>query len=417
MRACRDAYAENPLFWFDAWLDKWPLAKQHAIRMSIERAEAFAPDRCQADVKRECLVACPTKARLIQYYFNLATQAAFGPQFYSLQKTVTNLLRRYPMGRSDVTFGSGMNSGQIGAWMHGVVADGAVCYYERDGKCWDATMSRAHARLRVRMYREVDPALADFAAACVRVVVTYKDAGRRRSRVLKYKLDSTVKSGHNDTTLGNSLINAAIILAVLEELCIRGSILVAGDDLVVALYDRVALDVLIAAESRFGIRPVARIFDDPEDVSFTSGIFVRHPAGFHFIPKPGKLLAKLWWTVTPVAVRHRRAYSRGVAYGLLPTCRDIPVVRAFLDPFECASASVALGRGYRYRGVGVSHDFMGWFCRRYSTYPDQVLRLEVDLRARAGQAVFVSHPLLERMILVDEADIGGRETVGSASEG
>lgn len=411
LAACRPIYAECPYIDPPVWLSKWSLAKQREIVTAINANERLCPEKCQADVKRECLIAEPTKARLIQYYFNLVTQAAYAPRFYALQKAVTSVLYRFPMGRSDVTFASGLNSRQVAGWMESVLADGAAWFWERDGKCWDATMSETHAALRTAMYAVVDAALAAFARRCVRVKVVYKDASRRRARYLRYSLLSTVKSGHNDTTLGNSLVNAAIALAVLEELGVRGSILVAGDDLLIALYDWAPPARLLAMEEAFGIKPEARMFADPEDVSFTSGIFVRNGQKFEFVPKPGRLLAKLWWTVTPFSPAHQAAYRRGVALGLMPSCGDIPIVRSFLRPFANEGPVLMSNRGYKYRTVGVTGDFEPWFCRRYSTTPAEIFAVESALTRFAGQSVFIVHPLLERIIQVDAADIDRREVL------
>jgi len=411
MAGLRAEYWSSKYHDIDFWLSKWPEAKRRALEKSIADGDSYCPWKCLADVKRECLSSCPTKARLIQYYFNLRTQAAFGGQFYALQKTMTSKLRFHTMGTTDVTFGSGMNAREIGEWMDAVVARGAQCFYERDGKCWDATMSTEHAALRVWAYSLVDPALASFAASCVEVWVTHKDYLTRRN-VMRYHLESTVKSGHNDTTLGNSLINALITVAVFDSMKIRASIMVAGDDLIVAVYQDFDFAAVVAAEAEYGIKPEARKFACPEDVSFISGIFVRLGRNYSFLPKPGRLIAKLWWTVNPPARRRLAAYQRGVALGLWPSCSGVPIVRSLLRPYvDLPVAPIYNPRGYKYHGCYTPPhpDFEQWFNRRYHTCTAEVQRVERLILAQNGAVCYVSHPLLEEMCRVDLGDICDRE--------
>ncbi len=68
----------------------------------------------------------------------MASQAMFGPEFYSLQKAYTEHFQRkevFPGIR--VTFGSGLNSDALGEWMRTAIAEVPYAhFYERDGKNW-----------------------------------------------------------------------------------------------------------------------------------------------------------------------------------------------------------------------------------------------------------------------------------------
>lgn len=74
----RDLYYNEPYLDPATWLAKWPEGKQRAISMSIGNGEKLCPGIVTAMVKIECLVKVPGVPRLIQYYFNLATQAHCG---------------------------------------------------------------------------------------------------------------------------------------------------------------------------------------------------------------------------------------------------------------------------------------------------------------------------------------------------
>lgn len=413
-RACDD-YMAHPMRSFTEWLEKWPVCKRLQILASLRAGEPFRPECCLAQVKRECCSNLPTKPRLIQYYFNLLTQARFGPHFYALQKSMTSLLRGYTIGCTDVTFASGMNSNEIAAWMDDVVARGATNFYERDGKCWDATMNRGHAAFRCAVYSRADPQLATFAASCVSV----RCYANCKLGSLVYMLESTVKSGHNDTTLGNSIINAAIAVAVMMRLGLRASIIVAGDDLLIAIYPRSRFDArpinaatIANLEREYGIIPEARMFSRPQDVSFISGIFALVAGRHVFVPKPGKLLAKLFWTVSPPSHRTLAAYQRGVVAGLMPACGGIPVVRMFLRAFAGVGKATYNPRGFVYHksnAIPAHADLDAWFSDRYAVSPRDVASCESFLAALPAERLVISHPLLTRIAQVDLASTEDRE--------
>jgi hypothetical protein len=189
---------------------------------------------------------------------------------------------------------------------------------------------------------------------------------------------------------------------------------VAGDDLLVATYRPYDFAAVKCIESQFGIRPDARAFTSPEDVSFTSGVFVLAGPRYSFIPKPGRLLAKLWWTVGDVAPRDYAAYRRGVSLGLLPTNKDVPVVRAFLYPYSGPGRVITSSRGFKYHGVEVSGNFWPWFLRRYHTTRRDVDRLEAIVHSLAHQCVLLVDPLMEHIVEVDVGGLESRELVEHA---
>lgn len=407
--AARDYYDEHPMRDFDVWLAKWPKSKRDAILHSIMSEDPLCPGRLQADVKRECLSNLPTKARLIQYYFNMRTQAEYGPQFYAMQKAFGDVFVSRPLGPyADLTFASGMNSTAISEWARACVARGARCYYERDGKCWDATMNLRHAAARIAAYSILDPALAEFARQCV----TARGVIRGADDCIKYEIEGTVKSGHNDTTSGNSFINGVIASHVFHAMCVRCSILVAGDDLLVACYDDFDINDAMSREAAFGIKPEARKFTSLFDTSFISGIFAYAGERIFFIPRPGKLLAKLFWTVNPPSVRNSRAYQRGVARGLLPSCGSIPIVRSFLRAFDDGGAGAIYNpRGYVFHGqdVDVGEQFMVWFCQRYGVSEAEVRACEARLSLLPSEPIAIIDPMLELLANRDLCDLVDRD--------
>lgn len=403
-------YNEEIMYWESNWIKKWPFSKRMAILKS-QAWDEIEPGSVKCMVKREVGISMPTKARAIQFYPNLATQAEFGAEFTALQKAYTKYFQRRRCGKVRITIASGLDSAALGRWMDEVTEDyGAnIRFYERDGKNWDASMSEKHAEFRLNFYWFMGEKFIKFVQDCFKVKGMYRD----KETIMKYIMEYTVKSGHNDTTLGNNLLNLAITFAsCMNYEC---DIIVAGDDLLVAGLNLDG-DLISSCESDMGITPEWRIFNDPCDVSFVSGIFARGSKGFKFVPKPGRLLAKLFWTVSPPSYKKIQAYQRGIALGLLPTCGDMPVIGPWLRQFDKGKA-IYSDRSIRNKEIMYGNskdagDLTEWFKERYG-FSDVELDVVTEFLLSAGtQSCILKHPLIDRICEVDNADLLDRETVG-----
>lgn len=386
-------------------MKRWPLAKQEAI-LTSRREDDLKPGRLKAMVKKEAHHKKLTKARLIQYYPNLRTQSEFGWLFSLLQKSVFAWANGFEFRGIRITFASGMSGDDLSEWMTRVHDRfGQPWFYERDGKNWDSSMQRFHHDLKMLLYAAVDPAFAAFVEAgfVSMGMVPFEDG------VFKYRICGTVKSGHNDTTLGNSLINAMIALEALVAMGLEGEILVAGDDLLVATrVDPTGLDVV---ERSLGITPEWRVFRDYLDVSFISGVWLRGSDGFLFLPKLGRLFARLWWTVHPPPPRKMEAYRASVTRGLRTACAGVPLYDDFVRP--CEGGEYQLGRDWArklpsYGGSRASEATVEDLCRKYHLSRNELPELQSFLAALPQKPVGFGHPLVDRVLEVDLADIGVR---------
>lgn len=405
-------YLEQLAHWQKAWLEKWPAGKRAAIARSVED-DTVMPNVVHIMVKREVYDKEPTKARLIQFYPNLATQAAFGPEFFSLQKVYTQWFQRREVAPGiRVTFASGMNASDLGAWMRDVLADyGDPWFYERDGKNWDSTMQREHLAVRLAAY---DVAGQDFLGF---VRAGFSVRARDPRGAFRYTLEGTVKSGHNDTTLGNSLVNAVIAAIGLLDMRLRGDIIVAGDDLLTVVEGDFDEHALAGVEAACGIKPEYRKFSSPCDVSFISGIWFPLPAGqWLFTPKPGRLLSRLFWTVHPPADKRAAEYRNGIVAGLRGTCGAMPVVGAFLEAHVDATRGSTPNPAWEHRSCLVvesgffytRNDVFPAFLKRYGLSAEDVDSAEALLRDSAGRTGIVSHPVFDRLMDVDCSDLHDR---------
>lgn len=210
---------------------------------------------------------------------------------------------------------------------------------ERDGKNWDANIQVCHRMAIIDVYNQLDERLAAHAREGVRV------RGRYRSKtgtVIRYEVEGTVKSGHPDTSSGNGAINREITIqavrslpAAVRPIKVRG--LVMGDDYIAWLYFDHAVDVhalkteLNLAEAALGIHPERGLFFDIRNASFISlGFYVAVDHSVIALPKVGRLMYRLFWTVTALQGRDPRRLASGIAASFYPLFNTLPYMRQFL---------------------------------------------------------------------------------------
>jgi hypothetical protein len=414
------AYAAADALYYDGWLSKWSESKRVAIEYSVLH-DPVRPNRVKAFVKREVYHKPARKARLIQGYSTLATQERCAREFTCFQKALSMVFGVQGGGREVfsgiyLSFASGANGVDLSVWMSLALdrCQGRPMFYERDGKNWDATMQRPHHELKLAFMRVVSPRLAAFVDA------SYSVKGVVRAQVgrIVYRLEGTVKSGHNDTTSGNSLVNGLIAAESMRSCGLRGSIIVAGDDLLTVVDGDFDCERLIAAESGYGIIPEARKFSDVSDVHFISGCWLavaRNPTRYIFAPLLGRLLCRLWWTTNPPGRKRLADYLYSVSSGLLATCRDLPMYREFVTMHGVLRGSLITTDRLRYSP---------YVCVQAQTQPDVVLEtlcakyrlslLEITsfvgfLNSHSGVG-FCRHPVADAIIFRDTCDIGVRPT-------
>lgn len=394
----------------DSWLDRWPMAKRAAIAASVA-VDAIMANRLKAMVKREVAHAPLKKARAIQFYVNLATQERFARDFAALQKTCTQVFYRWlAPGGIRLTIASGMNATQLGRWYEEVLSDysGDVSFIERDGKAWDSTMQGAHFALKHIVYEIAGPEFQSF----VRQGAVCRGYSHGNGGFISYRVTDTVKSGHNDTTLGNNIVNLAITYEAMRRLGLRGDVIVAGDDMLSIVAGRVNRDDVATEEAKYGIRPEARVFlNSPWSCSFVSGAFLRLRCGWVFVPRIGRLLARLGWTVNPPAEKNLAAYRRGIVLGLKPVLWDMPFIRVLIRRYDNGGRVLKTDRDYLYRDAvlvpyepGEAEEYVKL---RYDLTSDDILEGERVL-TEAPDLCYIRHPVFERLAAVDLADVDDR---------
>jgi hypothetical protein len=391
----------------DRWLSRWSQVKQAQIERS-RLVDDMRPGDVSTFVKREVSMTWMSKARSIHGYANFATQEAFAREFVAAQKSVFE--HHIDLGGGvHLAYASGMNNIDIGQWMSDTMNFGFSWFYERDGKNWDATMQMPHFLVRCGVLVDI-VGLVDFMTKCYRVTAR----GRKGPARIKYKLSGTVKSGHNDTSLGNSLVNAVIVVSMLRHFGVAGRVIVAGDDCLVALKADFDLGAYIAYERAFGIEPVAAKFKHPLDVSFLSGYWWDVEGRYVFTPRLGRVIAKLFATVRPPSRRQANDFLHSICVGMRMTIDEMPIARLWLDlhdPLPGQPLVIApwmLIERYWLKHVVQQHlprdIILPQMLARYDLVHTDVQDIELMLLEVSLQPGIIVHPVLQRIISFDVAD-------------
>jgi hypothetical protein len=268
-------------------------------------------------------------------------------------------------------------------------------------------MSRLHHELKLHAYKFMGTDFLNF------VESGYSVRGRCGfgEQAVVYSLTGTTKSGHLDTTLGNSLINAGIAYEACVALGYKADIMVAGDDLIVIVEGEIDGPMMASIEKDYGIQPEYRVFDSWRDISYISGIWMevsRDVIGF--FPKPGRLLARLFWTCKEFPEKDLDNFKHSVVAGQLALCGQVPVIGAFLRAADRQGKLVYTGKNKSELADGGSFTvdrahMLEFMACRYDVTISELIQLEEWYTALGGVDGLVVHPTVEKILAVDLADV------------
>jgi hypothetical protein len=336
----------------DEWHERWNREKIRAIETSIAEDDPGVGElksHIKREVYREKVVGkMPTKARLIQAHTNLRAAFEVAHCYHAWAHALKVVSAREHVIEGivfRVRYASGLSHDDIGDLMTEWESERQnwpyTVYYERDGVNWDASRQTPVFQHLIEIYSAIDPVLGQHAAGgvnCVGFVRIKKQGG------IKYTVRGTRKSGHQDTSSGNSADNLESTLqTVLLARKVTGAGirrvegLVLGDDLLLLLcldhmIDVTALETaLIDADKASGIEPEARCLTNVFDVSFISlSFYPRFDGTIAAGPKIGRVLSGLFWTHRSVTYNECPKYQTAVAQAFLPLYGDCPLVGTVL---------------------------------------------------------------------------------------
>jgi hypothetical protein len=331
---------------FQAWNARYPEAARAAnadARLDITgRATTRFDLRAKAFIKRE-LYASPAddkvlKPRLIQAR-TAAVLVTMGPAMLAAGKTAKEALDGAEHDGFSCLFASGRSAEALGAW-YDEHSRGDWRVYEFDGKAWDTSIC--------------PPALDAWAADCAslgiprraRAIMAARTAGPIEGKTrggIRYTRVGQVSSGDADTSVGNTWTHARFWRDAQLMIGVTMAVLVNGDDSVVAVHDppNDFAERAVAHGATLGFMFVRQVRDTPHLMEFCSSRFWATADGSSVLaPKPGRIFAKTFWSLTRYRPARQRAWLRGIALGLLQDCSHVPVLRTVLSRIVRDTAGV-----------------------------------------------------------------------------
>lgn len=397
------------------------------------------PSRTDGFPKREIGKACfyhfstgaLARARLIHPPTFDYAKEILGREFAAWQKAlcdVTTPTQPYEYSPGVfISIACGVGKGVVADWAE----HPALWYLESDGSTWDALVNDGMIDYKHQHMGIVSRRIAAFAEGYRTTPVTVRG---RQSQGLAYTLQATVRSGYNDTTSGNSLINAVATAKALAAAGLTGRVLVAGDDMLTAVTgptavthdDKYVLDkceLVASGLIGFGIKPKWGAFRDVTQTTFCSSGFYRVANKLAFLPLLGRQLAKMWWTTKDIAPDNRAAYSTAVAKGMRSVVGRMPLYREWCDAGDLGVQPLRGGlaefeRELSYKpGVGVADthhfddcDAIAAFAVKYGIPADELRTFQRFLTTiPRGVACAVAHPVGRTIVLHDATDPPDRE--------
>lgn len=290
------------------------------------------------------------------------------------------------------------------------------CIDERDGRNWDSNIQVRHRVALCEVYDLLSSDLGKHARSGIEIRSVHRS---KSGGNVQYTVCGTVKSGHPDTSSGNSALNREISMQAISNLPphlrprhVRG--LVMGDDYIAWLYfdhpvDPVALATALSNnEQALGIDPKRGIFDDVRCASFISLGFYRSIVGTIIaLPKPGRLLSRLFWTSTALQGRDPKRLAAGIAEAFMPLYNTCPFMRDFLAAHLDVPAlgGRELCPGYLWSEMGLQRlpEPIDWAENHLVKYGADAALLDLRELRHIGRAL-CHHPVVTHMYAIDTSD-------------
>lgn len=147
-------------------------------------------------------------------------------------------------------------------------------------------------------------------------------------------VEAFLRSGVPNTTLTNSLVNAAVHVLAFH---LAGAtvddytICVIGDDNLFFVQDSRFVAQLPKVAALLGFKIKLAHYPNPWDVRFCSQAVYPTSEGYVFGPLIGKCMMKLAYSVSSIRRGHEKSHLRGVALGLRKQVSHIPVLHEYVE--------------------------------------------------------------------------------------
>lgn len=321
------------------------------------------------------------------------------------------------------TYASGYTRNKLGLWhqrsMEFLTAFSSdIVVYENDFSRWDRTVCSELIELEFKVYKWFFKLPAKVQRG---LKAQLKNLGYTRHGV-KYTSEGTRKSGDQNTSVGNTILNALIHLFIFCEasgitdpskLPIRSIFL--GDDGYILCDRKLAAKALKISKQIYlelGLKAKARIAELHE-AEFCSSIFVPVNGTYILAPKPGRILCKTFYSRKKLNFKKQQQWVKGICQGFLGDVSVFPWLVVLFRSILARTTHVKAWRDpdkfhqYTFRSESVvkaDWESVDYLCRRYSI---SVSDLKEVTNWIANHVIdynsYIAHPILAS---IHEVDVG-----------
>jgi hypothetical protein len=317
-------------------------------------------------------------------------QIMTGPWIKAMSNSLSELWYRCrTRSGGDVTYACGMNATALGHWFatcNGSYAD--PVYLENDFSRFDSTVNTTLLSLERAIYR---------ACGCppdvLRCLERQDDIRAENPKLgVMFSCRGSRASGDNNTSVGNSLINAYLHIMAMEHFKVQKySMIFMGDDNLIILErgsaSRVDLESLIEYFRGYGLASVPHLREHRLQAEFCSGRFWRvadsseivvsagrsadNACKYVFGPKIGRILSKTFWRMSPFdPMVSDEEYLKAIVVSIRCTTSHIPLLRGVVTRLHDRLNSV------KYKPHAVYEQYHT-ADRRYDAHEDEFIELAV----------------------------------------
>lgn len=319
-------------------LGAWRAGKSAARQAQIQDSLDWDRPRLNAalsHIKTQIEISMPKKARLIQAFHRPADNYSCADLYRAYSEALVHwsAVPRTHLGMYvHVRSACGLNhqdiANQINLWLDELASTPYAILMD-DVSNMDGSIQVPHLTLQVQLYQALDARMAHDLQSSIR----YRGLVRTKQATVTYTAVGTVRSGAQDTSSGQTTRRMDMFVRVCASLGVtQVRAFVFGDDILgfivhppetPAAFDR--------AHESMGLQCRANMVYDLCKADFLACTFVpTNQGGYVMVPKPGRLLAKLFWTWRDVPPRRRHDYIAQVASAFLTRYHGFDFMVAWL---------------------------------------------------------------------------------------
>lgn len=385
----------------DEWLSMQPKQKRDLYTAFLKGDKPYVVQNVKNHrrnffIKDEVLY--PTKdldkkfPRGIQGLATPALNAVLGPFMHSVSESLKTLNPKW-------FYTSGATADQLCQWYCDCINAG-YHFIEDDFSSYDATQGAGCHLTELKFYHDFFQPNVD-----VSTMLKFQSRTVGYSKHFKYTCKYTRKSGDQNTSVGNTILNFIAHHYALSELgCEDYRMMAVGDDNLIAVKQQIDLSEMGCIIESLGLKPkLSQSVDRP---SYCSGYFAPYKDTFLFMPTLFRRLSKIGFTVNKLP-RNVSPTARMKGNMLsVPQFKVLPVFRVLYEHYNGLDVSPNYANEYEYMNKRQDVEDRcpstdEWFCNIYGITLPMLHDFESSLRNHLiksnGQPSCFDHPTLRSM--------------------